>query len=812
MKKLLVGILTLIVFITNAYSQYYGQENKPQGSGTIKGKVLDDEIGSPVEYANLVIFKMRDSSMVSGTITKPDGSFLMKDVPFGMYYIKIRFIGYNEKIINRVMVNPRKPDVDLGNIQLSKYTEQLEGVEITAERPRIEYKIDKKVVHVDQDLVSVGGSAADVLENTPSVKVDLEGNVSLRGSSNFTVLIDGKPTILDPSDVLQQIPASTIENIEVITNPSAKYDPDGTAGIINVITKKSKLTGISGMINASVGTNNKYGLDLLLNYRNDKMNVYIGGRYNDHNGKGSSINNTETLVNDTTTFNYSDGSRNGGRFGYSVKTGVDLFLNDKNTLSIAAEKQNRGHERIGEYEYEIWTIPSAIDYDYTSENSFKRVSDGYSFNMDYQKKFIKPGHQLSASFNYHYEDQDEDNYTSTNTLNGFILTGQTNTEDGIENEYRFKLDYTLPVTEKNKFEAGFQSRLEYQSEDYEIDHFDTISDLWINDPIFAVNTDYHRNIHAAYAIYSGEYKKLGYQFGMRGEYTDRLLENSDTNINFSIDRFDLFPTIHFSYQLPAKQQILLSYSRRIERPRGYYLEPFYTWMDAYNVRIGNPDIKPEYINSMELSYQKRIKTSFVAIEAYYRQTTNHITRIRSVYDQNIFLHTFANVGQEESTGIELMLNLNLTKWLNINTSFDYYNYQLKGTLFDNSVDAESNDWSLRMNTTFKIHSTTRFQINGRYSSPSITVQGEREENYSMNLGLRKDFYNKKLSATIQFRDIFGTGKYEFTSFGKDFSSYTKFTRETQILMLTLSYKINNYQRKREERKGNNGGMEYEEEF
>ncbi len=810
-KILLLSFLTYsLVNIDILIAQPPENYDSEAAKTSISGMVIDAENSKAIEYANLVLFSMRDSSMAKGTITKPDGSFKFENVSFGRYYLRVSFIGYKEKYIDKILVKPGTKDITLDPIKIEKKEEMLDAFEIVGEKPRIEYTIDKKIVYADQQIVSAGGNAANLLENTPSVDVDIEGNVSLRGSSNFTLLIDGRPTLMDASDALQQIPASTIDNIEIITNPSAKYDPEGTSGIINVITKKSKLDGFSGMATLSLGNNDKYGLDLNLNYRLDKWMWFVNASYQDHNHIGSYENENNTLFNDTTTISASDGERNGGRKRFSVKTGAEWHIDSKSVLGFSADLTSRGFERKFNADYSLSTIPVSEFYQYSTRNSSERKMDGYSFNVNYQREFNKPEHKLTASVNYEDNTHDEDNITRMYTLSEMILESDHTTEDEESDEWEIKVDYTRPL-KKGKIETGAQLRLDSETGVYGLSYLDTVSDIWLKQDSFNTDVSYHRNISAAYIIYSREGEKLGYQFGLRTEYTDRLLENFQNNESFAINRIDLFPSVHFSYQLPNDQQMLLSYSRRINRPRGYYLEPFYTWMDAYNVRVGNPGIKPEYINSFELSFQKRINKNFIALEGYYRQTENHISRVRDVYEENIFLHTFENIGNELSTGIELMINWNIKKWWNTNVMFDYYYYELSGQLFDADYTTNSNNWNTRLSNTFILSSDVKLQIDGRYNSPTVTSQGEREASWGSNMALRTEWLDKKLAATLQLRDVFGSMKYEFTSTGDNFSSYMLFRREARTLMLTLSYRINNYQKKRNGGSKENG-MDAEDMF
>ncbi len=367
--------LILIVITTGTIAQRpgggggrLGQSNMPP-EGIVIGKVKDAISGVPMEYANVVLFSLRDSTMAAGTVSDADGTFRMEKVPFGRFYLVANFIGYNKLQVEDIMINPRNKAVDIGEIQLQPSAKNLESVEITAEREHFEYKIDKKVVNVEKDIMAQGGTAVNALENVPSVEVDIDGNVSMRGSSSFTVLIDGRPSVLQGTDALQQIPVSNIDNIEIITNPSAKYDPDGVAGIINVILKDKKAGGLTGIINASVASGDKYNADFLLNYRTGKFNIFGGADYRQHQHTGDRESNTETYWDDTTQFRFSNGTRNRTRDGYGVRLGADFFATDKTTISVLGRMGY--YSRGGGYSsnMHVFTDPVSRDeYSITTSN------------------------------------------------------------------------------------------------------------------------------------------------------------------------------------------------------------------------------------------------------------------------------------------------------------------------------------------------------------------------------------------------------------------------------------------------------------
>ena len=771
--------------------------------GTLKGFVYDANANQPLEYATIAITRKRDNTVVNGTITDATGFFKIKNIDFGRYKVEITFIGYKTKFLDDVLIKPDNRNIDLGEISLHPSVETLDEVVVVSDRPTMTYKIDKKIINVSQQHTSASGTAVEILENIPSVTVDIEGNVSLRGSTSFTVLIDGKPTVLDPSDALTQIPASAIENIEVITNPSAKYDPDGTSGIINIITKKNKLQGFNGIVNINSGMYDRYGGDFLINWRKERFNVYIGADFNNRNMEGERDSENRTIYNNTTLYILSDGNFNRGRQTYSVRSGFDFNLNALNSINFEV--------RIGNYDlggssftdFNEYTNPvSSIDF-YTSNELSERGGLYYSLNFGYTKNFMKKGHEITSSINYNARDFDEETTNKLIDENNVLTSGQRSLESGPRDSYRFKLDYTLPLRVNDKFEAGLQARLSNYNEFAEMYQYNSATQVYDYMAEFMNDVNRYRNIYSVYSMYSGETGNFGYQGGIRGEYTDRKITLNNTGESFVIDRLDLFPTIHMSYNLPKDQQLMASYTRRIERPRGYYLEPFLTWSNAYNVRQGNPDLLAEYIDSYELNYLNKFGRNSFSIDAYYRITNNKIERTKSVYEENVFLSSVENVGKDYSLGFELMLGLDLQKWWHVDLMGNVYDYRVEGELDGKDFSENSFNWNTRFNNTLRFGKTTRVQLNGMYNSPTITAQGERDGFLMANVALRQSFYKNKLSATLQVRDVFGTMSHSGTFEGEDFYSYYDFNPNTPIVTLTLTYRINNYKPDRKRRSNDN---------
>jgi len=783
-------------------------ESAPVPGGLITGKVKDKAAKVPMQYTNVVLYHLPDSVMVNGTITGKDGVFRFKGVKKGSYFLKVHFIGFKIKTIDNIEVTNTRREIKLPLIYLEPVASTLEDVEVKASRSRISYQVDKKVVNVTKDLMASAGSAIDVLENVPSVDVDLDGNVSLRGSSNFTVLIDGRPSVLEGNDALQQIPASSIQRIEIITNPSAKYDPEGVGGILNIILKKDKNLGINGVINASAGTKNKYRGNALVGYRTKKINAFISvdGSYRDFNME---VNSEDlTFLPDTTNYRYTtiDGLRN--RNGFGVNGGLDYYFDKKSTLSFSGKYGGYGFGMDNNSRRYIFTDPASINEFSNSISHSDRWGHYYNVQGDFLHKFNDLGHEIEVFAYYSGRSSDDEETQSDfetdslwNNLGMEPSSLRTRTVD-TSYDFRIKLDYSLPVGEKGKFEAGYQSRFYNENGQYTYETFDTVTNDWITNESYKNVVDFQQNIHSAYVSFKDAYKSFGYELGFRTEYTDRSVDNNDGTTPFVIKRFDYFPTVHLSYQLPKNYQVYSSYSRRINRPRQWSLNPFPMIIDPYNIRVGNPELEPEYIDSYEFGLQKVFSKSFLSFEAYYRVTTNKITRVRLLDTAGIMIHTSKNLNKDYSLGAEVMANLKIVKWFSLNTSFNIYNYRLEGDLEGEDVAANSTNWSGRMTASFYLKGNFRIQWMGIYRSPTATVQGSRKGFFYTNLAVRKDFFKRKLNLTLSARDLLGTARYETTASGPEFYSHMTFQREWPVVTLNVSYIINNYRQKRKKNMDN----------
>jgi len=802
-SKLFISLLAFFI-LTNSFAQK-APINSPdnKNGGIVKGKLVSSKGKNPIEYATIALYSLPDSNLVTGSISKSNGSFVIKQIKQGNYYVLITFIGFEHKIINDITINKQEHVHDLGIIKLTQAHHELKGVEIVAEQATVEYKIDKKVVHVANNLDAAGGSAVDALENVPSVSVDIDGNVSLRGSESFQVLINGKPSPLSASDALQQIPAAAIKNIEIITNPSAKYDPDGMTGIVNVILKDNVQQGVNGLLEASAASFDSYTFNGLLNYRKNKFNYFGGFNMRLRNSPGGGETQLENFVNPDTTM-YRDGEldRHRKRDQYTFKAGVDYYFNQKNTISVEGAyifHQNAKKYSTNTHEY---TLPNTFDLYKNSDNTGGRDGHHFKGSVLWEYKDKKKGNNLTTMvyFSKGNETKVEDQMeyiTDANWNNtGTVLAGLNTLDDDDDMDFRFKMDYTKILKKDHKFEAGVQSRNAREPGQFTYYEYDTLTNDYVYRKDHSSELDFSRDIYSAYATYGGMYKSFGYQLGLRGEYTNRFINSKLANKTSSINRFDLFPTVHLSQKLGKTNQVMASYSRRIDRPGGWELDPNPIFISSDFVRVGNMDLEPEYTDNYELSYQKTIGASFVSLEAYYRTTKNKITRLRTIDNKNITYMTYANLDRDHAAGVELMLNYRIAKWVKLNLTGNYYYYKLEANKEAKTEERQSNNYNFNGNLNFTITQFMKLQLTGFYRGPSVTAQGDIQAFTMVNSALRYDFFNHKLSATFKVRDIFNTMRHEMTSYTEQFNTYNKFYSNNPRFSITVSYRINNYKQKR----------------
>jgi outer membrane cobalamin receptor len=796
-KRLLQNMFLFSIVLTPILSAQ--QRQFQNEGGIILGRVFDYATKAPIEYANIVLFTPKDSSLVTGTVSDSTGKFIINKIPPGQYYLDCRFIGFDNQRFD-IVISPEKITNDLGNIFLRPSIFKLEDVVVEGDRSPVTYQIDKKVIDVNKMQTVISGNAADVLQNVPSITTDIEGNISLRGNPNFTVLIDGRPSVIGAQDALQQIPASSIEKIEIITNPSAKYDPEGASGIINILLKKNQNLGLSGIINANAGLKNKYGGDFLFEYKTTDYNLNFGMDYNRRFSPGTSSEEKRFITDNSTSYLNSTGDMEWERISFGIRGGIEFLLGEMDYINIAGRYGKREGPRNSILDYTQWSQTDPQKLFYESNNLDQRSGNHNSFNFTYLHKFNAQGHEIKSELDLGYDDGNESNITQQFS-DGSQTSGKKTTEVGPSKEIEGKLEYTLPLSETSKFEAGYQGQAEITNDRNELYEYNPQTQVYEFQSLYSNSINYKNSDHAFYSIYADNYFGIGLQGGLRTEYTYRTVTSN--NQVSSLNRWDLFPSFHSSYKLNEGTQIMASYTRRIQRPHGWSLEPYLTWIDANNVRQGNPSLEPEFIDSYETGIQTYIGKISISADLYYRITHNKVEQIRSVYQENVTLNSVENVGTDYSLGSEFMMIVDPFGFWNVNLMANLYDYKIEGMIYNEDFLRKSFSWNTRFNNVFRLGTSTQMQLNLNYGGPRVSSQGKYEGSFAADISVKHDLFDKKLSLILQVRDLFRTAKYESISQGPDFYTYNYMKRESPVVMLTIRIIFNNYKPKSDRDQGEN---------
>lgn len=780
----------LIIFLILLISTKLVAQNK----GTVFGSVVDDATGTTMEYVTVALYSVKDSSIASGISTDLKGKFSLDNIKPGNYYLQISFVGYQTKNIENININSNQLTYNLKEIKLSGAVD-LKAVVVKGDVPTVTYDIDKKVVNVEDMNTTIGQSAVEVLQNTPSIQVDGNGDLTLRGSSSFTLLINGIPTAMDPNDALKTIPASTIKNIEIITNPSARQQAEGVGGIINIITKKNKLEGASLLANISGGNFNRYGGDLALSYKAKKHSFNVTASYNRRNNISSSYETRNSNFNTENLLIVKNGIHSWEHAGYKIGADWTYSPNSFHILSLGTDFGGR--------------LMTPFDDSYFSEYNNNALQTSYfnkefdDINMRSSSNFLSYRYNIKGNEKnyialkgiYNFRTVDEYSYADFYNSEDMKIGGNYATEFGPSNVYRIDLDYVQPLKKDLTFEAGLQAQFGKSKDDKDNYQYDTATQSNVLLPLFSSDVSYTRNIHSAYSLIRGKNNKLGYQVGLRAEYTFRDINATNVAPIQTVNRLNLFPSAHFSYKINDNQELLLSYSRRIQRPRAYFFEPFITWESRYSVRRGNSNLLPEYISSFELSWIKKIKDKGTfSVETYAKFLSNLINRIPSVYDTNIILSSPENVGTSSSIGMEPSIIYNINKWWNTNLGVNLFYYSINSTVQSNSGVSESFNWNLRFTNTFSFDKNWRFQLVAGYTSKTVTALGTQASNYGLDGSVRKSFNKNKFALTFVANNILSTRRDIFTSNINNVEIYRHDKPFSPQFMLTLSLKLNNYEK------------------
>lgn len=771
--------------------------------GTISGKIIDATTGQPVEFANVVLSRRSKKdpakdSIVAGVITETNGEFSFTKLFPGRYKLKVGFIGYKNFEKDSLLVTMKAPVLALGQVKIQANTEVLKDVDVIGEKDQMQMNIDKKVYNVEKDIVSTGGNASDVLNNIPSVTVDVDGTVNLRGNANVTILIDGKPSAMLGSgpEVLRSIPSNLIERVEVITNPSVKYDPDGISGIINIVLKKDQKGGLNGTVSLSAGTNNKYNGSFNLNYRRKKWLLFgsYSPRYDTRTSGGYT--NQKSFFTDTSFYYNSVSDNEGLNFSQTGRFGFDYYINPKHVIGFTSSFNLRDNEGDEIVKYDFLDENSIL----TSSNERRNLSERFEKSLDlgvnFRKTYDVTGHEWTAdvSWSGNAEEEFTDNiqktYLPDGTISGEFPWMQESFDDRVNTVFTFQTDYVKPNPEKkSSFELGAKTII--RNVDYTKDAFtyDSASFNWQVDSTLTSEYSFNEQIFSAYSAYAGMIKNLGYKVGLRLEEALTRFSLATTDEKFFNDYFSLFPSLHLSRKIKDIHEIQLSYSRRVNRPSVRSMNPFPDLSDPLNIRVGNPYLKPEYFNSIDLSYIRLWKKTTLSSSVYYRRTDNMIQRYKVVDPNGVSTTTFQNYASAENLGAEMNVRTRPLKWLSLMYNVNFYQTKTIGPEISGELTSVGTNWNTRISADISLPKDIRLQLSGFYRAPMVIINGHMNAMYSADMGARWDFMKKKASLALSWSDVFDTRKMsmhlEDVSYQQDFERRW----ESSYVMLTFSYRF-----------------------
>ena len=816
MKKYLLFAL-LIPSLLLAQSR--GKEgSKPEL--IVTGTVLDTLSNKGLSFATLSFISPTDDQLVTGGICDEDGVFTIEKVPAGPYKLLIEYIGYAPKIVEGVKVmrdRNAKVDgasgstyaasepinLDLGVFYLKKSIDQLEEIELIEEKAYVVQGIDRKIFNVDQDLTSTGGTAIELMEKLPSVQVDMDGNVSLRGSDQVRLYVDGKPSMLSSSELLETMPSSLIESIELITNPSAKFSPEGMAGIINIVLKENKKAGFNGNVSATIGYPNRNNFTALVNRRSEKLNIFGSYSFMDRNGAFSSESEKHTYFTEDTFHLYQDKSGVNNRFSHSFKGGVDYTPNETTSFSLQGKltpsvRLNMDTVHFNESSQFGDSIYDRLTKSKTNQNSWDVDFSG--------KKIWESGLVANFTANKSRNLRNRTNlFTQTDSnelssMNGNDVTLEHIGTDRVDDQLEVKLDFSYGDDELGKIEWGVNARTRKIDQDQFAEQDTTLEGIWIDMSHLDNHFIFDDEVYAAYATYAKTIGVWSYQAGLRAEqvYVNSYLENTDSLYND--DYFEFYPSMHLNYKLDENSSIQASYSRRVNRPRFYSLNPFPEYSDPFNFRMGNPFLRPEFVNSVELGYQKFAKGTTFSASVYAKDVNDMHRRFISVDSNSVSTVTYRNLNGSFDIGLEFMWSKQLTKTFNFMISSNLYHSKMDASNLTTEFDESTFGMWTSFNTGWKKNGH-KIQLSGWVSPGANVGQGRMQTMFSTDLAYSRPVLSDKGKLTMKISDIFNTRQFGIETSGVMFDQSFVYKRQSRFLTLSLSYNFGDQSNSRHQRKG-----------
>lgn len=781
--------------------------------GVVRGRVLDKQTDEALQFVNVKV-TAAGGKVAGGGMTDANGHFSVGGLKDGQYTLTISFVGY-KTVTRAFQLTPQKRSQHYGAIYLAEDTHTLKEVQVTGQRSQMKLEVDRKTFTVDEVLAAAGGSVTDLLENIPSVEVTTDGEISLRGNSSVEVWINGKQSGLtsdNRAEILQQIPAESIERIEVIDNPSAKYSPEGTAGIINIVLKRDRRAGYYGSVQAGANQQGGWNVGSNINYSSKWVDAYANLGLRRRKGKGGSLSEQRYPLQDSFLNSEGDNSNRGrGIFG---RAGLTFHLTGADDLSLSGMTMQGkpSHDNVTTYDYGTLSTGQVEKHMVRTATSEDGKHEMYNAELAYTHKFNDKGtHKLDASLSFNKWMMNSSNIYQNDTtyFDGTPATwSRQNRPMNVNNRsWEAKVDYENQLTETFKLEAGYNGRFSHENTPQESQMWNQQTNQYEDEAYFYNRFVYDIDVHALYATGNMKLGRMGVMAGLRGEYWRVDTKSTDYYQHvepFKHDYFQLFPSLFLNYELTKTSQLQLNYTRRLRRPWGGQLNSFKNTRDASMIEFGNPELTPEYTNSFSLNYLKTWPAHTLSIGTYYRPTTDVIQHIRyqgEYKGQPTMFMTNLNVAKSQSAGAELILKDKLFRILDLTTTLNAYYYKLDGfqTIVEGQrVSGESDEnfaWDARVLASVILPYSISIQATGNYRSRSVITQGHRKANGSLDLGLRKTFLNKKFALAVNWRDVFNTRHWENYTEGPTFWRHQKNWRDPRI-NVQLTWNFGNMKQKR----------------
>ncbi len=779
----------------------FAQETHLFSQSSLTGKLIDQLNKESLSYANVILFTKDDSTQIAGVTTDKNGIFTFSQVKPGAYYLEISFIGFETIKTPVFSIEPGQYQKDLGLFELKESALLTGSISVVAEKPTFVNSVDRKIYNVEKDIISQSGSASDLLQNIPSVAVDVNGQISLRGTANVTIFINGKPSLLmrkNSAAALQQMPANSIERIEVITNPSAKYKPDGVGGIINIVLKKKSQPGFNGTVIANAGNRERYNANITLNYNPQRLNLFGGyGLRHTNNPRVSTDSRIKKDSSGRIIGYYDDNSRSAvNPLAHIANTGLEYSIDKKNRMSMSGDffYQNSYHTQFSQTTFR--DADQKITTDFTTDRTNDEYEKEWEMSFSYEHDFNEEDHTLQFEFNYSgYDEQEDNHYNEIYSLPALARALRQNLIRKGGHLAEFYAQYAYPVDEETQVEAGYVGEflfddIRYMGRDYNIQQ-----NIWITDHNKTNRFLFNRDIHALYATVGRSIENFSFLAGLRAEealITSNLV-TADTTIPSNY--FNLYPTLHLAYDLSERQQLQLNYSHRVRRADSDEHNPFAEYTDPRNMEAGNPKIKPEQIHSVEFGYHLQTDHFSVLPSIYYRYKYDAFTEIRRMVNDSTLLRYYTNLSNDQSAGLELIASAEIKKFLSLNFSANTFYYVIDASNLGYSSRKSTISLNAKLAANVELWESNLMQINAYYRSARLTPQGETKPLVLLNVGMRQEMFHKKASLTLTVSDVFNSLKWTRRIDTTVLYQNAVSKRNSQIIYLGFTYRFGNMEQK-----------------